>query len=299
MLIIRNVFFSLLLSSFAIGIDDSLFVEHATLLSLFSTMESDIYNDLDAIIFIEKNNFKNDFLKALDMFNTRLSISLNNPNFILQAEKNNLQLLKNDSKYFTQIKKDLNKKNKSKITNTFESEESSKVWSESTNTAPFDYFSNNFIISYKISSSINYLAGTNTGNYENGYDFDLTIYHPDEISFFNKNMLLSFNLSTSFISVVDSNNIKTSSIDINLAHYLDTIPLSFSSSAGIMKHPDNGVCILVGLAGFYRLDFDVFDLLIGIEYNKFIDISANSKFSLLDQDLLGIKISFKKDIIIN
>ena len=299
MLIIRNIFFSLLLSSFAIGIDDPLFVEHATLLSLFSTMESDIYNDLDAIIFIEKNNLKNNFLKALDVFNARLSISLNNPNFILEAEKNNLQLLKNDSKYFTQIKKDLNKKNKSKITNTFESEESSKVWSESTNTTPFDYFSNNFIISYKISSSINYPTGTNTANYENGYDFDLTIYHPDKISFFNKNMLLSFSLSTSFISVVDSNNIKSSSININLAHDLDTIPVSFSSSTGIMKHSDNEICIVVGLAGFYRLDLDVFDLLIGIEYNKFIDISENSKFSLLDQDLLGIKISLKKDIIIN
>ena len=298
MLIIRSMFFSLLFS-FVIGIDDPLFEEYTTLLSLFSAMDSDIYNDSDAIIFIEKNDLKNDFFKALDVFNARLSISLNNPNFILQAEKNNLQLLKNDSEYFTQIKKNLNIKNKSKIINTFESEESSEVWSEYTNNTPFDYFSNNFIISYKLSCSINYPTGTNTANYENGYDFDITIYHPDKIKFFNKNMLLSFNLSTSFISVVDSNNIKFSSIDISLAHYLDAIPVSFSSSTGIMKHSDNGICILVGFAGFYRLDFDVFDLLIGIEYNKFIDISENSKFSLLDQDLFGIKISLKKDIIIN
>tara|TARA_B110000438_G_scaffold157619_1_gene151035 strand:- start:762 stop:1661 length:900 start_codon:yes stop_codon:yes gene_type:complete len=299
MSIIRIFFFSLLLYSFAIGIDDPLFADHTTLLSLFSTMESDIYNDSDAIVFIEKNNLKNDFFKVLEIFNARLSTSLNNPNFILEAEENNLQLFKNDSKYFTQIKKGLNAINKSKIVNTFESKEYSKVWSESTDTTPFDYFSNNFILSYKLSSSINHSSGANTASYENGYDFDITIYHPEKLEIFNKHMLLSFNLSTSFITVKRDNNIRSNSIDIDLSHYLNKIPIFFSSSVGIIKHSDNGICASFGLLGFYKIDFDNFDLLIGIEYNKFIDISKNYKFSLLDQDLLGIKISLKKDIIIN
>ncbi len=299
MLIIRNIFFSLLLSSFAIGIDEPLFIEHSALLSLFSTMESDMYNDLDVIIFIEKNNLKNDFLKALDIFNSRLSISLNNPNFILQAEKNNLQLLKNDSKFFTQIKTDLNNNKKTKITNTFESEESSKVWSESTDTASFDYFVNNFVLSFQYSHSINSAVGSNISNYRNGYDIDVCIFHPDKITFFDKGFLLGLGLGSTYIPVVNRESIRISSLNLNLTHYLNQFPVSISPSISLSEHSEFGICGSLGVLASYYIPFDDFNLFIGIKYTKIIDIKEGPSLDISAQDLFGIKITLVKDIIFN
>lgn len=299
MLIIRNIFLSLLISSFILGLDDPLIDNHLALLSLFSDMDANIYNNSKAIEYIEDNNLKNDFFKLLNIFNTKLSRSLNDPNFILKSEDYELQLLKSDSRYFTELNKNLKIQEKSKIIKTFSFEEDTEVWSESNMKTPFDYFIENFIISFTVGNSINYPIGSNQVNYKNGYDLGLTTYHPDKISIFNKDMIISFNLNNSFISVSGDDNIIITSLDLNLAHYFNTVPVFIATSASILKHTNHGLCASIGLLSGYKVKFDFFDLLVSVKYKKFIDILSNPELIFLDKDLLGITLAIKKDLILN
>ena len=298
MLIIKNIFISFFLLSFVLGIENSLLESHTDLLSLFSSINSDIYDDLNTINFIESNNLENDFFEALDVFNNRLVISLNNPNFILQVEHDDIQLFKNDSNYFTQLKKDLNTKNQSKIISTIEFVESNKVWSESTLT-PFDYFVNNFVLSFQYTNSINSGIGTNVSSYRNGYDIDIWIFHPDVITLLDKSLLLGLGLGAAYIPVVNRESIRISSLSFNLTQYLNQFPVSISPSISVLKHSDFGISGSFGVLASYYIPFDYFKLLIGIEYTKIIDIREGPSFDFSAQDLFGINITLVKDIIFN
>ena len=88
----------------------------------------------------------------------------------MKSEEYELQLLKSDSRYFTELNKILKIQKKSNIIKTFSFEEDTEVWSESNMKTPFDYFIENFIISFTIGNSINYPIGSNEVNYKNGYE---------------------------------------------------------------------------------------------------------------------------------
>jgi hypothetical protein len=72
-----------------------------------------------------------------------------------------------------------------------------------------------------------------------------------------------------------------------------------ATSTSILKHTNHGLCSSIGLSIGYKVKFDFFDLLVGIDYKIFLDILSSQELILLDQDLLGIKLAIKKDLILN
>ena len=298
MLIIKNLFIAFILFSFFFPTEESLIESHTNLFSLFSSIDSDIYDELETINFIRSNNLEDDFFQSLDIFNKKLSISLNSPDFILKVNHNDLQLWKNDSMYFTQLKKNLNAVGQIKLISTIEFEESNRVWTESTIT-PLDYFTNNFVLSFQYTNSINSEVGSNISNYKNGYDIDIIVFHSENIVLFNSDFLLGVGLGTTYIPAVSKESIRISSLNVNLTKYLNQFPISISPSISLLSHSEFGICGSLGTLASYYIPLDYFNVSIGFKYTKIIDIKKGPSFDFSAQDLFGVKITLVKDIIFN
>jgi len=163
---------------------------HKDLLSLFENQKNDVYDKEFATNHLYNNNLTEQFYNRLNNYNLTLSSALNSPDFFLKVEKSSIDKYKLDGRYFTKVQKELKKKNKSRLINTFVNVEKQEEYKDLVAPALSKYLNNNLILSFNsglVSSKP--LFGTAKKSDSGGKVFELYIYHPDVVKIFNLSII--------------------------------------------------------------------------------------------------------------
>ena len=266
---------------------------HNDLLSLFENESNDLYDKEFAVDHLYDNNLTEQFYNKLSNYNLSLSSALNSPDFFLKVEKPAIDKYKLDSRYFTKVQKELKKKNKSRLINTFVNEEKQEEYKDLVDPSLSKYLNNNLIFSFNSGlASSKPLFGTAKKFDSNGKEFELYIYHPDIIKIFNFTNVLAFSLSKIEFYKGWNRNFTSDSFNIHIINYFFDIPLRFDSSIGISNNIKYDIGFLLKFSMEYKIEFEPVDLLFDVSYNKFINIDDGEfDFKALDFILFNIKIS--------
>ena len=267
---------------------------HKDLLSLFENENNDLYDKNFAVDHLYNNNLTEQFYNKLSNYNLSLSSALNSPDFFLKVEKPAIDKYKLDSRYFAKVQKELKKKNKSRLINTFVNEEKQEEYKDLVDPSLSKYLNNNLIFSFNSGlASSKPLYGGITKFSTNGKVFELYIYHPDVIKIFNLTNVLAFSLNKIEFNEGWNKNFTSDSFNVHIINYFFDIPLRFDFSIGISNNLLYDLGFLFKSSIQYNLEFEPVDLIFDFSYNKYIDIDDNNElnFKILDFILFNIKIS--------
>ena len=226
-----------------------------------------------------------------------MSSALNSPDFFLKVEKPAIDKYKLDSRYFAKVQKELKKKNKSRLINTFVNEEKQEEYKDLVDPSLSKYLNNNLIFSFNsglASSHPLFAASASNSKFStNGKVFELYIYHPDVIKIFNLTNVLAFSLNKIEFNEGWNKNFTSDSFNVHIINYFFDIPLRFDFSIGISNNLLYDLGFLFKSSIQYNLEFEPVDLIFNFSYNKYIDIDDNNElnFDVLDFILFDIKIS--------
>ena len=285
-------------ASFLISdVKDNLKKCHNDLLSLFENESNDLYDKEFAVDHLHDNNLTEQFYNKLSNYNLSLSSALNSPDFFLKVEKPAIDKYKLDSRYFAKVQKELKKKNKSRLINTFVNEEKQEEYKDLVDPSLSKYLNNNLIFSFNsglASSNPLFSGGANNSKFStNGKVFELYIYHPNVIKIFNFINVLAFSLNKIEFNQGWNRYFTSDSFNVHIINYFFDIPIRFDTSIGISNNVKYDLGFLFKSSIQYNLEFEPIDLIFDFSYNKYIDIDDNNelKFDILDFISFNIKIS--------
>tara|TARA_Y100000590_G_C15479300_1_gene923345 strand:- start:5 stop:898 length:894 start_codon:yes stop_codon:yes gene_type:complete len=290
----KLILFCITVSFLISDIKENLNKYHKDLLSLFENQNNDVYDKEFAVNHLYNNNLNEEFYNKLYNYNLTLSSALNSPDFFLKVEKPSIDKYKLDSRYFTKIQKELKKKDKSRLINTFINEEKEENFEDLVAPALSKYLNNNLIFSFNSGlASSKPVFGNITKFSSNGKIIEFYIYHPDLVKIFNFTNVLAFSLNKIEFNKGWNRNLTFDSFNIHIINYFFDIPLRFDTSIGISNNVRYDLGFLFKSSIQYNLEFEPVDLIFDFSYNKYIDIDDNNQlnFDLLNFILFNIKIS--------
>ena len=298
--VIKYIFFVIILFSqiFSNDLIEDLSSHHNQLLSIFTNIQEDIYDYEFATEYIIENELSDVFNYSLGEFNIIFTMAINSPDVFLNIDKNKFKKYKYDSEYFTELKKKISNKQKSKIINAFTIEDVNESSVQLINT-PYDFFKDKLVFSINYGPSFKFGLGSNYQKYSNGSSFNLLIYHPDTILFFQRIYLLAFDLKTITVPSASSSSIRdynTNSFNVHLINYLDKVPIKLDFSLGIANNKKYELGFLFESSLSYELEFNPINLSFNLEYTKHIDFTDDNKLDFEALDLIGFNIKLIKKI---
>ena len=175
--------------------------KHGNLINIFSSVKEWNYSSHNE--FLDNEKIKKEFFDALDIYNLTLSIALSNPDFMLNTSLELINKYKYDSKYFSELKSFLEKRNNISIINTYTYKEE-ESYAVNSNSTPFEKFSEKHVIYFKY-GQINKFGSSNTSDsYDFGNSFDIMFYSPRKLKVFNIDLMLGYSINHSSIPAIGS-----------------------------------------------------------------------------------------------
>ena len=274
---------------------ESLKFKHQKLLHIF--LDAGNWDYINHSNYLNNQELIKEFYDALEIYNLTLSLSLSNPDFMLNTSIQLINKYKNDSKYFSGLKSYLNKDNDITIVNTYKFYEHEEFDVIEDNT--FDDFENNHVIYLKYGKIIKFGYSSSSDTYEFGDSFDIMFYDPSKIKLFNFGFMLAYSFNISNIPATsDGQDLKIQKINLHLLKYLERLPLYIDFGLGPSSINDNNLGINFEFILSYYIPVKTLDLSFSLSYEQYIDIKENLDFDFGNLDLLGVNISIGKSIII-
>ena len=269
--------------------------KHQKLLHIF--LDAGNWDYINHSNYLNNQELIKEFYDALEIYNLTLSLSLSNPDFMLNTSIQLINKYKNDSKYFSGLKSYLNKDNDITIVNTYKFYEHEEFDVIEDNT--FDDFENNHVIYLKYGKINKFGYSSSSDTYEFGDSFDIMFYDPSKIKLFNFGFMLAYSFNISNIPATnDGQDLKIQKINLHLLKYLERLPLYIDFGLGPSSINDNNLGINFEFILSYYIPVKTLDLSFSLSYEQYIDIKENLDFDFGNLDLLGVNISIGKSIII-